>query len=239
MIMKVAMIPKTSILFLLVCLFSGILMAQEGEPRALNDEDYEYLVESSRAIDADRYVEVRGTPFRYKTFRSAVLYDVGVNKYALDSVNFNGFTHQFEYKWEGQWRELNPNNFLRAEIKDDDGTLHIYGRKINPRFPDKYAEIIYNGDFIVATMVYDVQNDEKIVQDVGRTLKLRRFSSKSLHFAMVDGDLLPMKLTAKNLASDLGYKSELTKFIKANKLKPGRRADLIKIYQKADELFDL
>ncbi|MTB49691.1 hypothetical protein [Lewinella sp. W8] len=232
------MIPKTSILFLLVYLFSGILLAQEKEPRQLQEEDYEYLIESSRAIDPDRYTEVRGTPFRYKTFRPAVLYDVGVNQYALDSVNLNGFTHQFEFKWEGQWRELNPNSFLRGEIKDDDGVLHTYGRKINPRFPNKYAEIIYNGDFIVATMVYDVQNDEKIVQDVGKTLKLRRFSSKSLHFAMVDGDLIAVKTTPKNLAADLGHKAELSKFIKANKLKPHRREDLIKIYQKADELFD-
>lgn len=232
------MIPKTSICILLVYLFSGLLLAQKDAPRQLQEEDYEYLIESSRAVDPDRYVEVRGTPFRYNTFRPAVLYDIGVNQYLLDSVNFNGFTQQFEYKREGQWRELNPNNFLRVEMKDDDGVTNTYGRKINPRFPNKYAEILYNGDFIVATMVFDVQNDEKIVQDVGRTLKLRRFSSKSLHFALVDGDLIAIKTTPKSLASDLGHKSELSKYIKANKLKPNRRADLVKIYQKADELFE-
>jgi hypothetical protein len=97
---------------------------------------------------------------------------------------------------------------------------------------------VYRGDYITATMVYDVINDEKVVQDVGRTLKLRRFSAKSLHYAMVDGDFMTLKMTAKNLAADLGHKSELLKFIKSDKLKVSQDVDLVKIYQKADSLFE-
>ncbi len=161
-----------------------------------------------------------------------------LNEYYIDSLNYNGFTSQFEFYTDGQLRELNPNSFLRVEMVVAEEERHIYGRGINPKFRDRYAEIIYKGDYITGTMVYDVKNEEKIVQDVGKTLKLRRFTPKSLHYAMVDGEFVTLKLTPKNVAEDLGFKSELVKFMKANKLKPGKREDLIKIYAKADELYE-
>ncbi|MEM9928932.1 MAG: hypothetical protein AAF840_03845, partial [Bacteroidota bacterium] len=198
-----------------------------------------YLIETSRLIDPDRYVEVRGTPYRYKEFRKITLYDATLNEYPLERANLNGFTSQFEYYApDGQIRELNPANFLRAEVALDDGSKHIYGRGINPKFRDRYAQIVHRGDYITCTMVYDVKNDEKVVQDVGRTLKLRRFSAKSLYFAMVDGDFVTMKMTAKNVAEDLGFKAELLKFIKSEKLKVSDDDDLIRVLEKAETLFE-
>ncbi len=198
-----------------------------------------YLIEASRLIDPDRYADVRGTPYRYPEFRKVVLFDATLNQYPLDSANLNGFTSQFEYYApDGQIRELNPANFLRAEVTLEDGSKHIYGRGINPKFRDRYAQIIHRGDYITCTMVYDIINDEKVVQDVGRTLKLRRFSAKSLYFAMVDGDFLPLKMTAKNIAEDLGFKTQLLKYIKAEKLKVTRDEDLVRIFEKAETLFN-
>lgn len=205
---------------------------------ALDDDAKSYLIETSRAADLKRYKDVRGTPFRYKDFGPGYLYDVTLNEYYIDSLNYNGFSSQFEFYTDGQLRELNPNNFLRVEMVIPEEGRHIYGRGINPKFRDRYAEIIYKGDYITGTMVYDVKNEEKVVQDVGKTLKLRRFTPKSLHYAMVDGDFVTLKLTPKNVAEDLGFKSELLKFMKANKLKPGRQEDLVKIYAKADELYE-
>jgi hypothetical protein len=236
------MIPKTLFTLLLVC-FSICLSAQAANEESipspeLSADALDYLIESSRAADLKRYKEVRGTPFRYKAFGPGYLYDVTLNEYYIDSLNYNGFTSQFEFYTDGQLRELNPNSFLRVEMVVAEEERHIYGRGINPKFRDRYAEIIYKGDYITGTMVYDVKNEEKIVQDVGKTLKLRRFTPKSLHYAMVDGEFVTLKLTPKNVAEDLGFKSELVKFMKANKLKPGKREDLIKIYAKADELYE-
>lgn len=208
-----------------------------GQTTTLDREAEDYLLEASRPAEAKRYAEVRGTPFRYKDFGPGYMYDVTLNEYYIDSLNYNGFTSQFEFYSDGQLREINPNNFLRVEMVVSEDDRHVYGRGINPKFRDRYAEIIYKGDYITGTMVYDVKNEEKVVQDVGKTLKLRRFTPKSLHYAMVDGDFVTLKLTAKNVAEDLGFKSELLKFMKANKLKPGKREDLIKIYAKADELY--
>ncbi|MEO0732192.1 MAG: hypothetical protein AAFZ52_05120 [Bacteroidota bacterium] len=228
---------KTPLLLLFVFLSVPPLSAQE-EARALTTEDWEYLVETSRAIDPLRYEEVRGTPYRYKNFRPGVLYDLTLNVFHLDSVNFNGFTSQFEYRLDGQTREFNPQNYLRVEIPLEEDGKHVYGRGINPRFRDKYAEIVYKGENLVSTLVYVVENEEKVVQDVGKTLRLRRFNPKSMHYAVVDGEYVALKMSAKNLASDLGFKSELLKFIKANKLKPAKRADLVRIYAEADRLID-
>jgi len=236
------MIPKTLFTLFLVCI-SCYLSAQSSDessadtPEELSTDALNYLVEASRAAEQKRYKDVRGTPFRYKEFGPGYLYDVTLNEYYIDSLNYNGFTSQFELYVDGQLRELNPNNFLRVEMVVSDDERHVYGRGINPKFRDRYAEVLYKGDFVTGTMVYDVKNEEKVVQDVGKTLKLRRFTPKSLHYAMVDGDFVTLKMTTKNVAEDLGFKSELIKFMKANKLKPGKREDLIKIYAKADELY--
>ncbi len=221
-------------------LFSALLLLLCTGVRAqteLSDEAMDYLYELSRKVDPDRYTEVRGTPYRYKKFGKAIVYDITLNAYPLDSVNLNGFTSQFEFIIGGMKRELQPENFIRVEFEGPNGK-DKYARGINPKFRDMYAQIVHKGDNLVATMVYEVKNDEKIVQDVGKTVRLRRFSPKSLHFAMVEGELVTIVLSAKRLAGDLGFKKELGAFIKAEKLKPGKIADLVRIYEKADDLLN-
>lgn len=231
------MMFKTITTCLLV--FTTCFLFAQPEPTAEQKDAMAYLIEASREIEPDRYEGVRGTPYRYKEFGPVSVYDATLNEYPLERANLNGFTSQVEYYApDGTIRELSPQNFLRLEVPQEDGSIHVYGRGINPKFYKRYAQIIYRGDYITATMVYDVKNDEKVVQDVGRTLKLRRFSAKSLHYAMVDGDFITLKMTAKSLAEDLGNKSALLKFIKSEKLKVTQDADLVRIYEKADSLFE-
>lgn len=233
------MLPKTVLSLFLVCL-SFILTAQPTNNAPADPAgDAAYLIDASRPVDPDRYTEIRGTPYRYQDFGPISVFDPTLNEYLLEKANLNGFTSQVEYYApDGTLRELAPANFLRVEVPQEDGTKHTYGRGINPKFRDRYAQIIYRGDYITATMVYDIINDEKVVQDVGRTLKLRRFSAKSLHYAMVDGEFITLKMTAKNLAEDLGHKAEILKFIKAEKLNVNDDADLVRIYAFADSLFE-
>lgn len=227
---------KTITICLLV--FTSTFLFAQSRTAEDREEELAYLIEASRAIDPDRYAEVRGTPYLYKDFGPITVYDATLNEYPLERANLNGFTSQVEYYApDGTIRELSPQNFLRVEVPQPDGSIHVYGRGINPRFRDRYAQILFQGDYITATMVTDVINDEKVVQDVGRTLKLRRFSAKSLHYAMVDGDFISLKMNAKSLAEDLGNKSAILKYIKSEKLKVNQEADLVRIYQKADSLF--
>jgi hypothetical protein len=219
--------------------FTTFFLLDQSDTTEDQEDMLAYLIEASREIEPNRYKDIRGTPYRYEDFRPVTVYDATLNAYPLERANINGFTNQIEYySPNGTIRELSTQNFLRIVVPQEDGPKHVYGRGINPKFRDRYAQIIYRGDYITATMVYDVKNDEKVVQDVGKTLKLRRFSAKSLHFAMVDGDFMTLKMTAKSLAEDLGNKAALLKFIKSEKLKVSQDADLIRIYEKADSLFE-
>lgn len=224
------MFVKTSFLLLLLCVVSRPCEAQQSEA--------EYLLEASRPVDADRYETVRGTPYRYDAFLPGTLYDTALNPYELDSINLNGFTNQFEYYVDGELRELAGPNFLRVEVSPEDGSKHTYGWNINFKFPNKYAELLIRGDYVTGTMVFEVANDEKVVQDVGKTVKLQRFNSKSHYYAMVDGELIALSSNARRLAEELGFQKELSQFIKENKLKPGRHDDLIEILAQAEELYD-
>ncbi|MBC6993965.1 hypothetical protein QWY85_09810 [Neolewinella lacunae] len=211
---------------------------EANRPAAFQSGDLAYLATVSRAVDPDRYREVRGTPYVLEAFGPATLFDLTLNEYQLDSVNLNGFTNQFEFSIEGHLRELNPNNFLRVEVALADGSKATYAFGINPTFPKMYAEIVYKGENIVTTLVNEITNEEKVVQDVGRTLTLRRFNAKTHTYAVVDGEFISLSNSPKKLAAELGNPAELSKFIKAEKLNPAKRADFLRILQRADELLD-
>ena len=216
--------------------FAAILLFLLHLPAAAQQTEAEYLLEASCPAAANRYEKIRGTPFRYDDFLPGVLYDTALNPYELDSVNYNGFTHQFEYYANGELRELAQNNFLRAVIHLGNDVSHVYGWNLNPKFRNHYAELVYSGEYVSATLVYEVVNDEKVVQDVGETKRMQRFNKQENFYASVDGDLLPLSMNAKRLAADLGYRSEIADFIKEHKLKPAQREDLVKILAYANEL---
>ncbi len=222
------MFVKTFLLLILLSAFSGSALSQQSEAA--------YLLEASRPVSDDRYDDVRGTPYRYDEFLPGTIYDTALNAYELDSLNLNGFTSQFEYFVDGELRELANQNFLRAEIINPDGSTHVYGWNINFKFQNKYAELLFRGEYITGTMVYDVSNDEKVVQDVGKTVRLQRFNAKRHFYAMVDGELVALSSSSKRLADELGFKKDITTFIKDNQLKPGDHDDLIKILTYAEEL---
>lgn len=225
------MMFRTFLAFLLVC--AQVTLTAQADKSA-----EAYLIEASRAVDSTRYEDVRGTPYRYEDFGTVILYDPTLNPYQLERANFNGFTSQFEYYTDdGQLRELAGPNFLRVEVPQPDSSKHVYGFGLNPKFRKHYAQVIHRGEAITATMVYDVKNDEKITETVGKTLKFQRFNAKELHFAVVDGEFKTLKRTTKAIAEDLGHKAALIKFMKANKLKPTRMEDLVRIYAEAERLF--
>lgn len=227
---------QRTLLLPLLVFFAFPLAAQSSTDSV---ETVNYLIETSRKVDPDRYRDVRGTPYRYDDFGPITAYDQTLNPFPLKRGNYNAFSQQFEYYADGViLRELSGENFIRVDVPQPDGSTHTYARGINFKYPDKYAQIVHRGENITGTMVYDVENQEKIVQDVGKTLKLRRFQPQSRHYAIVHGEMVQLKLNAKKLAADLGqgHKADLTRFIKANKLKPNRLGDLVKIYAEAERL---
>ncbi|MBB4079914.1 hypothetical protein GGR28_002541 [Lewinella aquimaris] len=214
---------------LLIVFLPGIaLMAQETE--------VDYLHENSLVVEFGRYRGVQGTAYRYATFRPGVLYDAALNEYPVDSLNFNGFTSRFECVIDGELRELAGHHFLRARVRDDDGVEHTYGWAINPSLPDKYAELLFHGDFLTASMFYEVTNDYKGESSMGKPGRLARFVSRSHYYAMVDGELVSLSMSPRRLAGDLGLREELTAYIKEHKLKTANRDDLLRILARAEAL---
>lgn len=209
-------------------------------------DDTTFLLEASKAVEADRYLkvkgstyrsrEIQGSPYRYPTFGPVILYDLMLNAYALDSANLNGYSNRFEYYDGDELRELATTNFIRAEVPDREGGTHLYVRGGNPKFPKRFAEIVYEDDQLRATVLHHVINDKRELQDVGKTLILESFVAKRLHFATLNGEVVAVALNPKKLATVLGHRQALLAFMKKEKLKPSRRADLIRIYEKTVEL---
>jgi hypothetical protein len=197
----------------------------------------EYVRGASQAVSERRYEEIDGNPYRYSSYRPAFMLDAVLNRYDFDSLNYNGYSGRFEYVEDGKLRELSQRTFLRATVMEEDGSEHLYVWSANPRFSDQYAEVLFRGDFVTATLVYTVVADEKSAQTPGSAARGRRFNVKRYYYAQVNGELTTLSARAKKLAEELGHSRQIREFIKENDLKPGRREDLIRVLTFADTLF--
>ncbi|MCP9234991.1 hypothetical protein [Lewinella sp. JB7] len=217
-------------------IFGLVLVWLTGAPVAGQETEVDYLQGHSVAVEGGRYQDVQGTPYRYPTFRPGVLFDEVLLEYPVDSLNFNGHTSRFEFWSAGELRELIGNRFLRARIADDDGVEHTYAWSINPNHPGKYAELIYHGDYLTATQFHETITDQPLGKKIRNSADPIRFVARTSSYALIDGELKSLNLQPRRLASDLGFRNELTALIKEHGLKPARREDLIRILAHADSL---
>ena len=88
---------------------------------------------------------------------------------------------------------------------------------------------IFDLSKIYAAKEFHCSISEKEVQDVGKTVMMKRFFRKFNYYLVLKGELKSIKLSKKNLISTLGHKKELETFIKKNKLKVDRDGNLREI----------
>jgi len=183
---------------------------------------------NAKPIDETRYSEYKGSPYLFDTWMIGDIYDAKGKAFEKMELNFNGYTNEVEVKKGDQYVTLDQKWYHQIEVQDKDQII-VYRRGVHSLFKNKFVEIVYDGKSVTLIKRNRVGLTEKEINDVGKTIKIKRFEKKQEYYFLKDGKLKNVKLKKKSILAYLGHKKEIESFAKKNKLKLTRVKDLQKV----------
>jgi len=192
--------------------------------------------ENVKPIEANRYGEVKGSPFLFKTFIETKI--LTNNNLLINNIplNFNGYTHQFEAFHDDLTFILEEKYFESFEFitqKYDryyantmsDTTVFIYG--LNPEVPNKFYVLIYEDHDLTIFKDFRIEKRERAVETPGKTELFTSFEPFFTYYALINEKKLSrFKLNKKSVTGLFKESKEMSQFIKSNKLSLKSEKDL-------------
>ncbi len=215
---------------LLLCLFLTSGFAQKNTLKFTNAKDF----------DETRYEDIDGSPYYFKDWVYAKIYATDRSVYEDVLVNYNGETENFEAKKDNQWISLDNIWYSRVEIKKDqnedvldnkEGNQAIFQRVIYPNFKDKFYVVIYEGESRQIIKEFRAVISTKTVQDVGKTVEMKRFNSKKNYYLIEAGKVKLIKLKKKTITQLFAKPKDVEGFMKKEKINLNVDADLRKLFE--------
>jgi len=183
---------------------------------------------NATTIDENRYAGFKGSAYLYDDWKVGNVYDTKGKAFERVEINFNGYSNEIEIKKGDKYINLDQKWYLKIEVEDKEG-IRIYHRGIHDFFKDKFVEVIHQGTSLMLVKKFRVGVTEKEINDVGKTIKIKRFERKEDYYFIKNGKLQNIKFKKKSIIKYLGHKKELERYIKDNKLKLNRLNDLKKV----------
>ncbi len=205
-----------SILFFLILVFSNSFAQTKS------------IFTNAKKIDDTRYAEYKGSPYLFDDWVIGDIYDGEKKAFEQMELNFNGYSNNVEVKKEDKFVELDTKWYTKIEVQSKDGLL-TFRRGLHTFFKDKFVETVYTGKDFYLVKKFRTGLTEKEINDVGKTIKIKRFEKNIDYYFIKNGKLNQVKMKKKSLLSYLGHKKEIGAFLKENKLKLTRQADLKKV----------
>jgi len=207
-------------------LISQILPAQEKE---------NVILLNSKDIDTHRYDGVKGNPYFFDHFVKGNIIATSADSFQDMELNYNGYSKEFEVRQGNKYVELNKRVYMRVEILPEDNpglNLEfplVFQRGFQLNWNDKFGLIIYSGKRIKFIRDIDVVLTEKVLQDVGKTVKFKSFYDKGNYYFLIDGELSTIRLKDKKILAALGHGDELQKYARENNIDMETEAGVRKI----------
>ncbi|HMQ89602.1 MAG TPA: hypothetical protein PKB07_18520 [Flavilitoribacter sp.] len=204
----------------------------------LSAQSSKVVIEGGMPIDDKRYADIKENPYFFDDWVVGTVIISSLDKFEDVQVNYNGYTRNFEVKNGDKYIELDERIHKRVEIyaeknpgrfKDNTADTLVFMSGFHPKFADHYALIVYAGKNFVYLKDFSTGISEKTMQDVGRTINIKRFTSKEDLYFLLNGDLIPVKLKKKAILDALPktYRSKAEEYMAANKSKLNSDEELI------------
>lgn len=198
---------KILTIFSIALFTSGILFAQ---PKS--------IFTNAKPIDENRYQDYKGSPYLFDDWVKADIY-VGEEKaFEQLDLNFNGHTNEIEIRKDNQYIELDKKWYSKIEAITPEG-LVVFSQGVHTFFRNNFVEVLYDGEQISLVRKFRVAVTEKEINDVGKTIKIKRFEKRFEYYFIKGDELKNVKWKKKSILSYLGHKKEIEAFLKKNKLK--------------------
>ena len=185
------------------------------------------LLANSKLIDIKKYSDHKNSPYYFDDWVVGSI--IGTNRGMIDSVllNYNGYTRAFEIKVGDRYIKLNDRFFIRVvvdarrnNLNEELGRRIVFQKGIHPKFSKDFLTLNYTGRnvFLVSQFVTGIQKSEQLNLVAGSLEEFRTFTPKKLYFLMQDGDIKQIKLKKKSVIKALGYKKQLSNYLKENNI---------------------
>ncbi len=221
-------------------LFSMLVLLLQSDISAQQDR---IIFDNAQKIDNDRYKGYKGNPYYFKIWVYGDVYNQNGEKYEDLLLNYNIESSTFEVTNGERYLELDPRYYWAVTVKqdknvvdlEDDRDSIVFIRGLLPDDERKFVEVLYNGSRVKLLKELYVALSSKKIENVGQTIKLKRFNRKDKHFLVVDGEYKKIKMKKKDALKTMGPEKELKNWLKSSKNKLKKDKDWMALMQYYEE----
>ncbi|MEM6805208.1 MAG: hypothetical protein AAF696_27675 [Bacteroidota bacterium] len=206
----------------------------------------ELQLTNSKKIDPNRYADKDGDPYLFKNWLIADVTDNDLQVIKEVFINYNGFTEEFEIKNGDNFIELENKYYLQIEArrkKNGDafpknaGENIVFQRKLHKQFQDKFVRLIHRGEKLSIIENFKVRVSEVTFQDVGKTVKKKRFVGIRKYYLLKDGTLTAFSKKRSSIIKTFGgkKKKQLDVFMRKEKIDLAKDEDIGKLFSFYEE----
>lgn len=183
------------------------------------------LSTQSQSIDADRYKDIKGTPYLFNEWVIADIIDADGNKIENVKVNYNGFDHGLEVMKNDRITILDEKFYPQIIIKDHglkknvDGHIILVPYQRNSTTQGMYVQEIYSSENVSLYKKFRVAKKETESNTPGKILVMKRFNKYTEYILKHGTEYVAIKKKADDFSKYLGHEKEIKSFCKKNKIK--------------------
>lgn len=192
-------------------------------------KDY-IIFKNVKEIDPDRYSEIKGSPYLFKDFNKANLYDRRGGVYKNVPINYNAEDNNIEaLKDDKNYITVEPKDIPRIVVPNDpssglknleflDSLVFVHGPNLKSKSP--FHIILHNDKNIKLFLEFYVAINSVTDRPPGEIIERKRFN-RGYKMILVDEKLgmNRFKLSKKDVTKALAPYGDISKWCKKNKVK--------------------
>ena len=173
------------IVLLTVGLFIGVLSG--------NAQTDKIVLTNTQKVGADRYRDIRGTPYYFKEWHAAKILAGSGEVFFQEKVNYNAYTENFEILDGENYIELDAKWYLQVEFTQEDnpeseelGDLPkvVFQKQGQADFEDRWMVVLFKGEDFSLFKEFAVGKEKKVFQNVGKEVVVERFNTSTDYFVL-------------------------------------------------------
>lgn len=217
--------------------FDPLTAKSAAEISTITDEGkLEYLNQSIRPIEIERYEGTAGTPFLHKNFTKGELFDASGQRIPLAPLNYNAYSGRIEFRENESWFQFLPNYFPKVSLTNDNGQAETLILGLLPGYLQYYSTLIYSGKKFKAARHLEVNVLQNEGFSGGKHADDKRFMPVATLYIFSEGKWKRSGYSTRQLAIDLGNETKLKAYLKAEKPDLKNDAELVRLLQYLEAL---
>ncbi len=192
------------------------------------------LLNNPQKINPRKYEGIKGSAYLWDKNKEVTIYSFESDKIEHITGNYNLVDKVFEAYQDNKYIILPFQHYPILEYSEDGKKKKLFAN-IHPKLNNSYSLQHYQSENF---RVFENKRKKKktlTFHAPGKDKKIHKFITYSDYFILYQGSLISIPLQIKKIIKKFGHKKEIKKFIKENKLKIKKIADMIILLEYIDK----